>query len=94
MHEEHRVNLENTRRKTKKKQKRKPIHRLITKRKRAHERRERITSRESPSPGPIKKSPTKRSKHLITGTIQILKSLPIPFLSNTPKDAHGTKFHI
>ena len=34
MHEEHRANPENTRRKTKKKQKRKPIHRLITKRKR------------------------------------------------------------
>ena len=48
MHEEHRANLENTRRETKKKQKRKPIHRLITKRKRANERRERITSRESP----------------------------------------------
>ena len=45
MHEEHRANPENTRRKTKKKQKRKPIHRLITKRKRANERRERITSR-------------------------------------------------
>ena len=88
MHEEHRANPENTRRKkTKKKQKRKSIHRLITKRKRAKERRERITSRESPSPRPIKKSPTKRSKHLITETIQILKSLPIPFLPNTPKDA-------
>ena len=45
MHEEHRANPENTRRKTKKKQK--PIHKLITKRKRANERRERITSRES-----------------------------------------------
>ena len=87
MHEEHRANLENTRRKTKKKQKRKPIHRLITKRKRANERRERITSHESPSPRPIKKSSTKRSKHLITGTIQILKSTPILFLPNTPKNA-------
>ena len=85
MHEEHRANPENTRRKTKKKQK--PIHRLITKRKRANERRERITSRESPSPRPIKKSSTKRSKHLTTETIQILKSPPIPFLPNTPKNA-------
>ena len=84
MHKEHRANPENTRRK---KQKRKPIHRLITKRKRAKERRERITSRESLSPRPIKKSSTKRSKHLITKTIQILKSPPIPFLPNTPKDA-------
>ena len=42
MHEEHRANPENTSRKTKKKQKRKPIHRLITKRKRANEKRERI----------------------------------------------------
>ena len=87
MHEEHRANQENTRSKTKKKQKRKPIHKLITKRKRANERRERITSRESPSPRPIKKSSTKRSKHLITGTIQILKSPPIPFFPNTSKNA-------
>ena len=87
MHEEHRANPENTRRKRKKKQKRKPIHRLITKRKRAKERRERITSRESPCLRPIKKSSTKRSKHLIIGTIQIFKSPPIPFLPNTPKDA-------
>ena len=87
MHEEHRANLVNTRRKTKKKQKRKPIHKLITKRKRANERRERIASRESPSSRPIKKSSTKRSKHLITITIQILKSPPIPFLPNTPKNA-------
>ena len=87
MHKEHRANPENTRRKRKKKQKRKPIHRLITKRNRANERRERITSRESPSPRPIKKSPTKRSKHLITGVNQILKSPPIPFLPNTPKNA-------
>ena len=87
MHEKHRANPENTRRKTKKKQKRKPIHRLIIKRKRAKERRERITSCEFPSPRPIKKSSTKRSKHLITRTIQILKSPPIPFLPNTPKNA-------
>ena len=87
MHEEHRVKLENTRRKKKKKQKRKPIHRLITKRKRSKERRETITSCESLSPRPIKKSLTKRSKHLITGTIQIFKSPPIPFLPNTPKNA-------
>ena len=33
---------------------------------------------------PIKKSSTKRSKHLITGTIQILKSPSISFLPNTP----------
>ena len=88
MHEEHRANPENTRKKNKEKTKKKKIiHKLITKRKRAKERRERITSRESPSPRPIKKSPTKRSKHLITGTIQILKSPPIPLLPNTPKDA-------
>ena len=61
MHEEHRANPENTRTKTKKKQKRKPTHRLITKRKRANERRERITSHESPSLRPFKKSPTKIS---------------------------------
>ena len=54
------------------------------KRERTKKRRERITSRESSSPRPIKKSSTKRSKKLINGTIQILKSPPIPFLPNTP----------
>ena len=88
MHEEHRANPKNTRRrKQRKKQKRKPNNILITKRKRVKERRERITSCESPCPRLIKKSPAKRSKHLITGIIQIFKSPPIPFLSNTPKDA-------
>ena len=76
MHKEKRADPKDTKKKKK-----------ITKRKRAKERRERITSGESRSPRPIKKSSTKRSKHLITGTIQILKSPPIPFLPNTPKDA-------
>ena len=88
MHKEHRADPKDTRRrKQRKNKKRKPTDKLITKRKRAKERRERITSCVSPSPKPIKKSSTKRSKHLITGTIQILKSPPIPFLPNTPKDA-------
>ena len=76
MHKEKRADPKNTKKKKK-----------ITKRKRAKKRRERITSGESRSPRPIKKSSTKRSKHLITGTIQILKSPPILFLPNTPKDA-------
>ena len=77
------IQEEGNREKTKKK-----THQQINcKRERAKKRGERITSRESPSPGPIKKSPTKRSKHLITGTIQILQSPPILFLPNTPKDA-------
>ena len=88
MLEKYRANPENTRRrKRRKKKKGKPNNKLITKRKRAKERRERITGRESPSPRPIKKSSTKRNKHLITRTIQILKSPPIPFLQNTQKDA-------
>ena len=78
------IQEEENREKTKK---RKPTNKLITKRKRAKERRERITSCEFPSPRPIKKSSTKRSNHLITGTIQILKSPPIPFLPNAPKNA-------
>ena len=86
MREEHRANPENTRRRKQRKNKNKknPINILITKRKRAKERRERITSCESPCSRPIKKRSTKRSKHLITGIIQILKSPPIPFLPNTP----------
>ena len=60
MHEERRANPENIRRrKQRKNKKRKPINKLITKRKRAKKRRERITSRESPCPRPIKKSSTK-----------------------------------
>ena len=87
-HKEQKIDPEDTRRRKKeKKQKRKPTNKLITKRKRAKERRERITSHESLSPRPIKKSYSKRSKHLITETIQILKSPPIPFLPNIPKDA-------
>ena len=70
---------------TKKKKKTNP--QINYREKRANERRERITSRESPSSRPVKKHSTKRSKHLITGIIQILKSPPIPFLPNTPKNA-------
>ena len=85
MHEEHRASLESTR---KRKQRTNTIENQITEklqqRKEAKKRREGITRRESPSPRPIKKSSTKRSKHLITGTIQILKSPPIPYLPNTP----------
>ena len=55
----------------------------LQKRKGAKKRREGITRRESPCPRPIKKSSTKRSKHLITGAIQILESPQIPFLPNT-----------
>ena len=71
MLEKQRANPENTRRRKQRKNKKKgkPNNKLITKRKRAKERRERITSRESLSPRPVKKSSTKRSKHLITGTI-------------------------
>ena len=92
MLEEQRANPENTRRRKQRKKKKKkkggkPNNKLITKRKRAKKRRERITSRESPNPRPIKKNSTKRSKHLITRTIQILKSSQILFLPNTPKDA-------
>ena len=38
----------------------------LQKRKRAKKRGERITSRDSPSPRPIKKRPTKRGNHLNT----------------------------
>ena len=77
-----RIQEEKTERKQKRTRQQKNYRRERTKK-----RRERITSCESSSPRPIKKSSTKRSKYLITGTIQILKSLPIPFLPNTPKDA-------
>ena len=87
MHEEHRANPENTRGKYKRNIKENQTIEKLQKRKGVRKRREGITRRESPCPRPIKKSPTKRSKHLITGTIQILKSPPIPFLPNTPKDA-------
>ena len=54
MHEKHRANPKITRKGKEKRNKRKPSNRLITKKKRAKKRRERITSRESPSPKPIK----------------------------------------
>ena len=84
MHEKQRANPKITRRKKQRINKRKPSNKLITKEKESKKRSERITSRESASPRPIKKSSTERSKHLIIGTIQILKSPPIPFLPNTP----------
>ena len=88
MHEEHRASLESTR---KRKQRTNTIENQSTEklqqRMGAKKRREGITRRESPSPRPIKKSSTKRSKYLIIRTIQILKSPLIPFLPNTPEDA-------
>ena len=82
MHEKHRANQHY--KKKKKKKKRKPNSRLITKEKRTKKIRKRITSREFPSLRPIKKSSTKRSKNMISETIQVLKSLPIPPLPKTP----------
>ena len=94
MHEEHRANRENTRKgkqketKKKKRKKRKEkenqTKEKLQKRKGTKKRREGITRCESPRLRPIKKSSTKRSKHLITRAIQILKSPLIPFLPNTP----------
>ena len=69
MHEEHRASLASTR---KRKQGTNTIENQTTEklqqRNGAKKRREGITRRESPSPRPIKKSSTKRSKHPITGT--------------------------
>ena len=85
MHEEYRASLESTR---KRKQRTNTIENQtiekLQQRKGTKKRREGITRRESPSPRPIKKSSTKRSKHLIIGTIQIFKSPLIPFPPNTP----------
>ena len=84
MHEEHRANLENTRIGKQRDIKENQTIEKLQKRKGAKKRRKGITRRECPRPRPIKKSSTKRSKHLITGAIQILKSPPILFLPNTP----------
>ena len=96
MHEEHRANRENTRKgkqkETKKKKKKKKKRKekenqtkeKLQKRKGTKKRREGITRCESSRLRPIKKSSTKRSKHLIIGAIQILESPSIPFLPNTP----------
>ena len=56
---------------------------LITK-ERTKEQRERITRGESPSPRPIKKRTTKRSKQLVIGFVHVLKSSPISLPPNTP----------
>ena len=71
-------------RKTERNKKENQTKEKLQKRKGTKKRREGITRRESPRPRPIKKSSTKRSKHLIIGVIQILKSPSIPFLPNTP----------
>ena len=84
MHEEHRANLENTRIGKQRDIKENQTIEKLQKRKGAKKRRKGITRRECPRPRPIKKSSTKRSKHLITGAIQILKSPLIPFHPNTP----------
>ena len=47
---------------------------LITKKKRTKEQRERITRCESPSPKPVKNRTTKWSKQLVIGSVQVLKS--------------------
>ena len=85
--EKHRANPEKTSIKQRENEKEPNNKKKLQKRKRTKKRRERVTSCESPSLRPIKKSPTKRSKNLINGTIQILKSPPIPFLPDTPKAA-------
>ena len=73
--------------KKKEKKKKKTKQQKNYKRERAKKRGEGITSRESLNLRPIKKSSTKRCKYLITGTIQILKSLSISFLPKTPEYA-------
>ena len=77
-------NRKKQKKKKKRKEKENQTKEKLQKRKGAKKRREGITRRESPRPRPIKESSTKRSKHLITGAIQILKSPSIPFLPNTP----------
>jgi len=63
---------------------------LIRKKKRAKEKRKRITRCESSNPSPIKKETRKESKHLVIGSIQILKCSPITFPPNTP---HQTQWN-
>ena len=70
-----------TKRNKKKKQKKKA---LITEKKRAKEKRNRVTRSESPSRSPIKKGTNKESKQLVFRSIQILKRPPIAFPPNAP----------
>ena len=58
-------------------------------RKRAKEKRKRVTRCESPSPNLVKKGTRKKSKHLVLKPIQILKRPPIAFLPN-PKASIGS----
>ena len=51
---------------------------------RIKEQRERITRSESPSPRPIIKRTTERSKQLVSRTFHLLKSPPITLPPNTP----------
>ena len=51
---------------------------------RREEQRERFTRGESPSPRPIKKRTTKKSKQLVLGFVHVLESSPISLPPNTP----------
>ena len=70
------------RKETKRKNKKKKA--LITEKKRAKEKRNRVTRSESPSRSPIKKGTNKESKQLVFRSIQILKRPPIAFPPNAP----------
>ena len=62
---------------------------LITEKKRAKEKRNRVTRSEPPSPSPIKKGTSEESKQLVFRSIQILKRLLIAFLPNAPHQTQG-----
>ena len=72
------------RHKAKQEKNKKQRRKLITKKKRTKELCERITRCESPSPRTIMKRTSKKSKQLVIGSVQILKSPPTAFLPNMP----------
>ena len=84
MQEKHKE-TKNYKEKKETKKKRKQRRKLITKEERTKERRKRITRWEFPRLRPVEYRSTKRSKQLVSGAIQVLKSPPIMLLPQTPQ---------
>ena len=62
----------------------KKLKKILIKKERTKEHRERFTRGESPSPRQVKKGATERSKQLIVEAFHVLKRLPISLPPNTP----------
>ena len=65
----------------------KKTRRILTTKERTKKHRERITKGQSPSPRPVEKGATERSKQLVVSAFHVLKRSPISLSPNTPHQA-------